>query len=196
MRKSSLIRRRLSPMFRVALLAGSEKAVALHLRRGDDVNATDDHGTTALMLAASRGHASICQLLLDAGANPSLRDQRERDALIIAEQNGWREVAALLLPALVPRNDDLDKGDRNVLHDCARGDNGIEPDTFELSAWESYAQTLPPIAIETFVTEAYKLQRKISEHVVVDTDEEWADIEILLPNLRRRSALTPEQRGA
>jgi RNA polymerase primary sigma factor len=195
--KEQLDRRRLSPMFRAALLAGSEKAVALHLRRGDDVNATDDHGTTALMIAASRGHASVCQLLLEAGANPSLRDQSERDALVLAEQNGWRGVAELLRSALVSRDGDLDEGERNVLpHESAHGDNSAEPETFELSAWETYAEPLPPVAIETFVTEASELQRKISEHVVVDTDEEWADIEILLPNLRRRSALTPEQRVA
>jgi len=184
-------------MFRAALLAGSEKAVALHLRRGDDVNATDDHGTTALMIAASRGHAPVCQLLLAAGANPSLRDKGERDALLLAEQNGWRGVAELLRSALVPREGDLDESERDVLpHESARGDDGAEAETFELSAWESYAEPLPPVAIETFVTEASDLQRKISEHVVVDTDEEWADIEILLPNLRRRSALTPEQRVA
>ncbi|HEV7428702.1 MAG TPA: sigma-70 family RNA polymerase sigma factor [Thermoanaerobaculia bacterium] len=194
--KEQLDRRRLRPMFRAALLAGSEKAVALHLRRGGDVNATDDHGTTALMIAASRGHASVCQLLLEAGANPSLRDPNERDALVLAEQNGWRGVAELLRSALVSRGGDLDEGERNVLtHESARGD-GAEPETFELSAWESYAEPLPPVAIETVVTHASELQRKISEHVVVDTDEEWADIEILLPNIRRRSALTPEQRAA
>lgn len=195
--KEQLDRRRLSPMFRVALLAGSEKAVALHLRRGEDVNATDDHGTTALMLAASRGHASVCQLLLDAGAKPSLSDQSGRNALVLAEQNGWPEVVDLLRPGMDPRDGDLDEGDRSVLpHESARDDYGAEPESFELSAWESYAEPLPPVAVETFVTEASELQRKISEHVVVDTDEEWADIEVLLPNLRRRSALTPEQRVA
>ena len=60
---------------------------------GIDVNATNDAGTTALMMVASRGvdlgkqTVPMIRVLIEAGADPSRRDRRGRTAREIAERN-------------------------------------------------------------------------------------------------------------
>jgi|GraSoiStandDraft_4_1057263.scaffolds.fasta_scaffold313997_2 hypothetical protein len=51
------------------------------------------------MLATSRGRLDICKLLLEAGADPALKDGQGCDALTIALLSGQAAVAALLLGA-------------------------------------------------------------------------------------------------
>jgi RNA polymerase primary sigma factor len=89
----------LSRFFKMAIVAGVENAVRLHIERGDNLNARDSAGQTPLMLAAARNKPHICKLLLTAGADPLLRDPSGSDALIIATAAGAREVALLLEPA-------------------------------------------------------------------------------------------------
>ena len=59
---------------------GVKATVMLHLQRGADVNSTDDKGRSALVLAAEKGRAEICRILLEAGADPALRDDDGNDA--------------------------------------------------------------------------------------------------------------------
>ena len=103
----ALHRRALSPAFRMAVLAGASESVRLHLRRGGDVDATDEGGRSALTLAASRGRLDVCRLLLEEGADPTLRDHEGNDALAIALSRGHAEIAELLMsvtsPAKEPR---------------------------------------------------------------------------------------------
>jgi hypothetical protein len=47
---------------------------------GLDVNATDERGWTPLMWAARAGASEIVRLLLDAGADPTPRDEHGYDA--------------------------------------------------------------------------------------------------------------------
>jgi RNA polymerase primary sigma factor len=86
----------LSSFFRMAVIAGVEGAVRVHIERGDDLNARDSSGQTPLMLAASRNKPQICRLLLEAGADPLLIDQKGNNALLIAYTKGALEVALLL----------------------------------------------------------------------------------------------------
>lgn len=65
----------LSPLFKLAVLAGAEAAIRFHLRRGDDINATDADGRSPLFLAALKGNAQLCSLLLAEGADPLLPDK-------------------------------------------------------------------------------------------------------------------------
>jgi RNA polymerase primary sigma factor len=53
----------------MAVVAGVESAVKIHINRGDDLNARDDKGLTPLMLSAARNKPTICKLLIDAGAD-------------------------------------------------------------------------------------------------------------------------------
>lgn len=91
----------LSSFFRIAVIAGVEGAVRIHIERGDELNARDSSGQTPLMLAASRNKPQICRLLLEAGADPLLIDQKGNNALLIANTKGALEVALLLEAACV-----------------------------------------------------------------------------------------------
>jgi ankyrin repeat protein len=71
-------------------------ALLLEYRADPHVRGINDY--TALHMAAALGRADIVRLLLDAGADPTLRtriDERETPREL-AEASGFREVAALL----------------------------------------------------------------------------------------------------
>ena len=87
----------LNQLLKMAVVAGVETAVRLHIRRGDDLNARDGAGLTPLMLAASRNKANICRLLLDAGVIPELVDHSGRNALAIAHAASATEAAAVII---------------------------------------------------------------------------------------------------
>ncbi|MBK6388625.1 MAG: sigma-70 family RNA polymerase sigma factor [Rhodoferax sp.] len=93
----------LSRFFRMAVVAGVESAVRIHIERGDDLNARDSGGQTPLMLAAARNKPHICKLLLDAGADPLLSDADGNDAHSIAMTAGLGEIALLFEPAFAPK---------------------------------------------------------------------------------------------
>ena len=59
----------MNPLMRMAVLAGVETAVRLHIRRGDNLDARDGGGATPLMLAAGRKKKGVVALLLSAGDN-------------------------------------------------------------------------------------------------------------------------------
>lgn len=86
----------LSPLMRLALQAGSVAGVGARLRAGDAVNARESSGRTPLMLAAVRGHADVCRLLLANGANALDTDASGLTAAQIASAAGHAEIAALL----------------------------------------------------------------------------------------------------
>src|SRR5690606_32670557 len=57
-------------------------------------------GATPLILAAAKGRGGVVRLLLDAGANPTLADSNDLDALAHARKGGCFETIALLHEAL------------------------------------------------------------------------------------------------
>lgn len=86
----------LSRFLRMAVVAGVERAVQIHIDRGDDLNARDDKGQTPLMLSAARNIATVCKLLLAAGADAGLLDPSGRSALGIAQAEGALEAASAI----------------------------------------------------------------------------------------------------
>ena len=85
----------------MAVWAGVESSVKLHIERGDSLEARDEHGQTPLMLAAARNKSHICKLLIDAGANPLATDPKgriamdcalEAKAIDAARVLGWSDV--------------------------------------------------------------------------------------------------------
>lgn len=72
------------------LLSGSEQVV---------VDASDEAGWTALMLAADAGHDATVRLLLDAGASVHLENDAHYTALHLAAREGRAETSRLLLDA-------------------------------------------------------------------------------------------------
>jgi RNA polymerase primary sigma factor len=94
--QSVLAERPLNRLLKLAVMAGVENSVRVHVSRGDDLDARDPMGKTPLMLAALRDRAAICVLLLEAGADPSLRDGDGADALAIARASGATEALAAI----------------------------------------------------------------------------------------------------
>lgn len=61
-----------------------------------DINSKDLAGETALIVATKNNQAQIIQLLLELGADKSLKDSKEKTAYDYAVENGYEEIAQLL----------------------------------------------------------------------------------------------------
>ena len=83
-------------LFSATKNADTETIVRL-LDAGVNIEATNDSGYTALMLAAKYGHIETVELLLDRGANIEATDENETTALILAALYGHIETVELLL---------------------------------------------------------------------------------------------------
>lgn len=90
--------RPLNRLLKLAVMAGVESSVRVHISRGDELDARDATGKTPLMLAAMRDRAAICTLLLEAGADPALRDADGADALATARAIGATAAASAMTP--------------------------------------------------------------------------------------------------
>ncbi len=190
----------LQPLLKMAVLSGVIASVRLHIKRGDNINATDDTGRSPLMLAASRGHIEVCRILLDADADLRLRDIEGNDALAIARQNGFAEIAAMLCEHLdpAPKSDETPLRSQSVSWEIKDGPD-VGNDFFILTNWVEDVESIPPPADEECLVLASALQRNISAHAPIDTYEDWSDIDIDLPDShrdrRRQNALSDDNRA-
>lgn len=192
----------LNRLLKMAVLAGVETAVRIHIRRGDDLNARDSNGMTPLMLAASKNKSSVCTLLLSAGANGFLTDPLGRDALAIAKAAGATETVSIL-DALAPEKAVRPAEKLPIVFE----DSGIyqregskafmgslvsqpipesslleiETYIFDLSGWEPEEISLPPDRDETRADAQVAVQRSISTYKPIDTSEDWDDFDAFLP---------------
>lgn len=175
----------------MALLAGTIASVRLHLRSGGDVNASDERGRSPLILAASKGRIDLCQLLLDEGADPEIRDHAGNSALAVAQAQGQTELASLLAPSAtttaIPQAVNKSGPTRTL-----PGDPVVD-----LSDWQEDIEGPPPPDNPYCANDAVVLQHFISQHVPVDKDPGWDDIDIDLPEphdlVRRRTPFTEGQ---
>jgi ankyrin repeat protein len=67
------------------------------LAKGADVNARDENGSAAIMLAAFDGHTEIVRLLLEHGADVNALDSSGRTALMYAASGPNQETVQVLL---------------------------------------------------------------------------------------------------
>ena len=114
---------------RLCLAAGAGRLAVVRrlVAQGADVNAAQENGWTALMLAAAGAHAPVVRLLLDHGADPHRRSTRynDVDALLLAAQAGDAASCRLLLSHGVNVDEaDLD-GDTVLMY--AAGNTNIPP---------------------------------------------------------------------
>ncbi|PHM47713.1 ankyrin repeat domain-containing protein [Xenorhabdus miraniensis] len=64
-----------------------------------NLNVQDDHGYTAVILAAYHGHAAVVESLLNAGADPCVHDKRGNTALMGAIFKGEVKISRRLIAA-------------------------------------------------------------------------------------------------
>lgn len=124
---------KLNPLLRMAVIAGVEVAVKLHVARGDDLDARDNRGATPLMLASARRKKGIVQILLVAGANPKLLDSEGRGVIAYAEKGGCPECIALLREAL----DALDQFNESKVSDDLTQNESALGDTTKTVAFHT-----------------------------------------------------------
>jgi len=67
------------------------------LKRGVDVNARNEFGETALLIAARDGRGTLVDILLNSGADPNIPTKAGYYALTVATENGHEKVAAKLV---------------------------------------------------------------------------------------------------
>jgi ankyrin repeat protein len=66
------------------------------LERGVDVNARNEWGETALVIAARDGRDALVEILLNNGADPNIRTKAGYSALTMAKDNSHKSVAERL----------------------------------------------------------------------------------------------------
>ena len=69
--------------------------VDLLLNSGAPLDAVDDRGRTALMIAADLGHDEMADLLIQRGADRNVRDRAGKTALDLAANDNVRRTLAL-----------------------------------------------------------------------------------------------------
>ncbi len=92
-----------TPSTEDVLLAGVERLLDEDVR----LDVRDARGLGPLHLAALHGLQRVAQLLLQAGADPQLRDNAGRTPREVAQLRGFVEIAAQLVPAAAPATGNL-----------------------------------------------------------------------------------------
>lgn len=90
---------------------GDSNVVISQIKSGDDVNAKDMWGNTALMWAAWRGHVEVVKILVEARADVNAKDNGGQTALMKAADQGHTDVVILLIDA----KSDVNVKDKNGL---------------------------------------------------------------------------------
>lgn len=82
-----------------AVVRGDVESIQSLLRAGENVDARDRHGQTALMLAAHRGDQALVEALVAAGADLNATAKHNLTALMLAIVAGHEEAARRLARA-------------------------------------------------------------------------------------------------
>jgi RNA polymerase primary sigma factor len=174
----------------MAVMAGVESAVQIHIDRGDDLNARDASGMTPLMLSAVRDKPAICKLLLSAGADHALLDRLGKTALDIAIAAGSEATASVLSAArapapIAPLPKDAARLSAGEAEPGARSPIPFD-DAFEFATmadgWEAEVAALV-IPDDPGIREAARATNAaMANHVPIDTWTDWGYLSAYLPD--------------
>ncbi len=113
-------------VFWQAAREGSWEKVQQAIEAGQDVNAADSKGQTALLLAAFAGHTKTVRLLLDAGATIEHQDFLGHTALMAASSsNNAATVRLLLKEGADPNVSDYGEGYTALMFAAAEGQTEV-----------------------------------------------------------------------
>ena len=73
-------------------IRAAESVIDLLLKAGAEIDAVDDRGRTALMMAAELDHAAVVDVLIRSGADPNLRDKAGKNVFDLSAGDEVRRV--------------------------------------------------------------------------------------------------------
>jgi hypothetical protein len=161
----------------------TQTALRARLASGEDIDVRDGDGRTALMVAACLDKAKMCRLLIEAGANPALRNAVGQDVLAIAKAHGAdaarREIErALSLTHLATEPEPLPIAPIRVPPEPLSLDDLSGEDLFDFGAWEAEPDTTAPKTDDDLLARATEIQRAISTHAPKDDAQRWDDLDL------------------
>lgn len=187
-----------------AVRAGRHQLARMHISRGADVNRLRSGGQTLLMLAAKSGDLHMCDVLLEAGADPHMLDAAGCSAVDLALLAGHRDIVSLLRGHIDREESDCVVGAGPCASRAEEIDGPINNipnyQDSDPGNWEVEDDDLPPPRSDFWEREASGIQGEISEHVPLDADEDWLDVDIDLPDSliegRHATSFSQERRTA
>ncbi len=109
-----------------AAKAGDADAMEAALLNGAEIGARNEHGYTALILAAAYGQSKVCQMLLDKGVDLHAKDNEHGyTALIFAAAYGQSKVCQMLLDKGVDLHAKDNEDDTALIFAAAYGHSEI-----------------------------------------------------------------------
>ncbi|MDI9274101.1 sigma-70 family RNA polymerase sigma factor [Stenotrophomonas sp. PFBMAA-4] len=178
----------LKPLLRLAALRGDEEHVLRYLELGGDVEARDQQGRTLHMLAASKGHVDLCRLI----SEHALQIER------LAVQNAENPTATPDGLRSDERDAEAEESAQTRATDSSQNSTP-EGDEFEsefFASWEEEAEIEAPLEDPSLRSTIQAVQEVISKHVIVDKDEDWSDLAILLPSQAEISLIRELNHGS
>lgn len=181
----------LKPLLRLAISQGNLELVETYLKSGRDVEARDQRGRSPLMLAAAKGNLPLCRLLMEYGADQKCTDHEGNGPIRLAELAGHLDVAEYLRGCSAPKLQSP-PGDNHM---------DINPTSEEFAEWGEVAEwgeeeeTLVPDDDPILRTVICEAQVELAAHRIIDTDQDWSDFDIELPDaedLRARRTVLVE----
>lgn len=172
----------LNRLLKLAVVAGVDTAVHLHIARGDNLNARDGAGLTPLMLAARNNRASTCRVLLDSGATVELTDPSGLDALALAKAANAFD-ALEVMEAFVRERSAADAFIDQVSAELDVVDAEISLGATPIhllegepgSSWEEEDEIVAPEGDESLADAAMELHVVIANHRASDELVDWID---------------------
>jgi RNA polymerase primary sigma factor len=205
----------LNRMFHFALKTGVKDAVAIYIRRNENLDARDHTGLTPLMIAAMHGHAHIYTQLIEAGADPTQKDESGNTAGQLAARflsplNGYAKDEFDTEELLNDQN--ISAGEISLAKQEveAEGPNKtntnwhssqsskvppilgeippnieLAPSSFDESDWSAEVAPIIPPTDPSAVYGSKALNSLLSTHRRLDTDESWSEVQISLPDSQK-----------
>lgn len=173
----------MNPLLKMAVLAGSGKAVSLNLNRMTNLNSVDEKGMSLLMLAASRGYSEICRILLAAGVDPLLLSMDGLSALCLAKANGHLDTAHMISCFMDVIPEEPEPSQPNVNYDALPDAQSVKNDLnpASLGGWDEEPDAEIPENDHSLFARAGDIQDLISSYRPNDLDDDWTDIHVDLP---------------
>lgn len=188
----------------LAATRGHDEICRLLLQEGACLHARDQFGNDAASTAHAQGHGQI-ERLIQSWSHVTAGDGRVAAGGIQPEAASLESDEEDVAPVeMQPANASHSAAEICNAEPAAAAPIALEtlrPDStaeLDLSGWEEEVETPPPLHDPNISANSVALHRLVTRHVVIDTDEEWDEVEVDLPDpadtRRKGIRFEPDQR--